>query len=50
MRTDNGRESTGKAMLDWACRNQVLLKLIDPGKPDRNAYVEFFNGRLRDDA
>jgi len=49
MRTDNGRESTGKAMLDWACRNQVLLKLIDPGMPDRNAYVEFFNGRLRDE-
>ena len=49
MRTDNGRESTGKAMLDWACRNQVLLKLIDPGKPDRNAYVESFNGRLRDE-
>ena len=49
MRTDNGRESTGKAMLDWACSNQVLLKLIDPGMPDRNAYVESFNGRLRDE-
>ena len=49
MRTDNGRESTGKAMLDWACSNQVLLKLIEPGKPNQNAYVESFNGRLRDE-
>jgi transposase InsO family protein len=49
MRTDNGREFTGKAMLNWAYRNQVLLKLIEPGKPNQNAYVESFNGRLRDE-
>lgn len=49
MRTDNGRESTGKALLDWACRNQVLLKLIASGMPDRATCVEFFNGRLRDE-
>jgi transposase InsO family protein len=24
-------------------------KLIEPGKPNQNAYVESFNGRLRDE-
>jgi transposase InsO family protein len=35
MRTDNGREFTGKAMLNWAYRNQVALKLIEPGSRTR---------------
>ena len=25
------------------------LRLIEPGKPNQNAYVESFNGRLRDE-
>lgn len=49
IRTDNGKEFTGSAMLNWAYRNQVTLKLIQPGKPNQNAYVESFNGRLRDE-
>jgi transposase InsO family protein len=49
IRTDNGREFTGRAMLTWAHRNGVELKLIQPGKPNQNAYVESFNGRLRDE-
>lgn len=49
IRTDNGREFTGRAMLTWAHRNGVALKLIEPGKPNQNAYVESFNGRLRDE-
>ena len=48
IRTDNGPEFTGKAMLTWAHRNGVALRLIEPGKPNQNAYVESFNGRLRD--
>ena len=27
----------------------VQLRLIQPGKPNQNAYVESFNGRLRDE-
>jgi transposase InsO family protein len=27
----------------------VTLKLIEPGKPNQNAYIESFNGRLRDE-
>jgi len=49
IRSDNGKEFTGKAMLNWAYRNEVALKLIEPGRPNQNAYVESFNGRLRDE-
>ena len=27
----------------------ITLRLIEPGKPNQNAYVESFNGRFRDD-
>ncbi len=49
IRTDNGAEFCSKAMLTWAHRNGVTLRLIEPGKPNQNAYVESFNGRLRDE-
>jgi putative transposase len=49
IRTDNGPEFVGRAMLNWAHRSGVLLRLIEPGKPNQNAYVESFNGRLRDE-
>lgn len=49
IRTDNGKEFTGSAMLTWAHENGVSLRLIEPGKPNQNAYIESFNGRLRDE-
>ena len=49
IRTDNGPEFIGRAMLNWAHRRGVALLLIEPGKPNQNAYVESFNGRLRDE-
>lgn len=49
VRTDNGKEFCGKAMVTWAHERGVLLRLIEPGKPNQNAYVESFNGRLRDE-
>jgi transposase InsO family protein len=49
IRSDNGPEFTGKAMLTWAHRNGIALRLIEPGKPNQNAYIESFNGRLRDE-
>jgi putative transposase len=49
IRSDNGPEFTGKAMLTWANRNGIALRFIEPGKPNQNAYVESFNGRLRDE-
>ena len=49
IRTDNGKEFCGKAMLTWCHANGVKLRLIEPGKPNQNAYIESFNGRLRDE-
>lgn len=49
IRTDNGKEFTGRAMLTWAHRHGVALRLIEPGKPTQNAYIESFNGRFRDE-
>jgi transposase InsO family protein len=47
IRTDNGKEFCGKAMLTWAHERGVTLRLIEPGKPNQNAYIESFNSRLR---
>jgi putative transposase len=33
----------------WAYRSGVRLDFIRPGKPVKNAYIESFNGRLRDE-
>lgn len=49
VRTDNGKEFCGRAMLTWAQTCNVTLRLIEPGKPNQNAYIESFNGRLRDE-
>jgi len=49
IRTDNGKEFCGRAMLLWAHLRGVALFLIEPGKPNQNAYIESFNGRFRDE-
>lgn len=49
IRTDNGKEFTGRAILEWAHINHVKLRLIEPGKPNQNAYIESFNSRFRDE-
>jgi putative transposase len=46
---DNGPEGTSKAMFDWSERTGVRLRFIEPGKPVQNAFVESFNGKLRDE-
>jgi putative transposase len=49
IRSDNGPEFVGRAMLNWSHRQGISLRLIEPGKPNQNAYVESFNGRFRDE-
>ena len=49
LRTDNGKEFCGRAMLTWAHTQGLTLRLIEPGKPNQNAYIESFNGRFRDE-
>ena len=46
---DNGPELRGRALDGWAHDNGVQLYFIDPGKPTQNAYIESFNGRLREE-
>lgn len=46
---DNGPEFAGVMLDQWAHRHGVSLQFIRPGKPTENAYIESFNGRLRDE-
>ena len=47
--SDNGTELTSMAMLRWSQEADVEWHYIAPGKPQQNAFVESFNGRLRDE-
>jgi putative transposase len=47
--SDNGTELTSNAILEWADKQKVGWRYIAPGKPTDNAFVESFNGRLRDE-
>src|SRR3989441_6732256 len=46
---DNGPELTSLVLDQWAYERGVRLHFIEPGKPVQNAFVESFNGRLRDE-
>ena len=47
--SDNGTELTSNAVLRWAADQGIEWHYIAPGKPMQNAFVESFNGRLRDE-
>lgn len=47
--SDNGTELTSHAILGWCQNTGVGWHYIAPGKPMQNAFVESFNGRLRDE-
>lgn len=47
--SDNGSELTSNAILAWADQSRVAWHYIAPGKPMQNAFIESFNGRLRDE-
>ena len=49
IRVDNGPEFISKALDLWAYANGVTLDFSRPGKPTDNAFIESFNGRLRDE-
>jgi len=44
-----GTELTSNAILGWSDRQKVAWHYIAPGKPVQNAFIESFNGRLRDE-
>jgi putative transposase len=47
--SDNGPELTSRAILAWTNRAGLDWHYIAPGKPQQNALVESFIGRLRDE-
>jgi putative transposase len=46
---DNGSEFCSRALEAWAIERGVSLFFIRPGRPVENAFIESFNGRLRDE-
>ncbi|GFG90925.1 integrase core domain-containing protein [Mycobacterium bourgelatii] len=49
VRFDNGPEFIAHAVNDWCRFNGTGSLFIDPGSPWQNAWIESFNGRLRDE-
>ena len=47
--SDNGTELTSNAVLEWCGAAKVEWHYTTPGKPTQNAFVESFNGRMRDE-
>lgn len=47
--SDNGTELTSTAILAWSQEHRIDWHYIAPGKPTQNAFIESFNGRLRDE-
>lgn len=49
VRFDHGPEFIAHAVADWCRFNGTDTVFIDPGSPWQNAWIESFNGRLRDE-
>jgi len=47
IRVDNGPEFISKSLDWWAYLNKVTLDFSQLGEPTDNAYIESFNGRVR---
>jgi putative transposase len=47
--SDNGTEFTSMAVLRWVQETGIDWHYIAPGKPTQNAFIESFNGKLRDE-
>ena len=45
----NGTELTSMAILAWSQQLRIEWHYIAPGKPTQNAFIESFNGKLRDE-
>jgi putative transposase len=49
IRVDNGPEFVSKALDNYSYLNNIKLEFSRPGRPVDNAYIESFNGSLRDE-
>lgn len=49
IRTDGGPEFQSKHFSQWLTKHSIVHQTIEPGKPQQNAFIESFNGRVRDE-
>jgi transposase InsO family protein len=49
LRSDNGREFIAQSLAQWLKAQRVEQVFIEKGSPQQNAYVERFNGSMRDE-
>jgi len=49
IRSDNGPEFIARRLRDWLQGRRVGALYIQPGAPWENAYIESFNGKLKDE-
>ncbi len=47
IRCDNGPEYISQQLMDWAHRQKIQLRYIQPGKSQQNAYIERYNRTVR---
>ena len=49
LRSDNGREFISTTLTSWLVEQGVTAAFIEKGSPQQNAFVERFNGTMRDE-
>lgn len=49
LRSDNGREFISETLAEWLAEQGVGQVFIEKGMPQQNAFVERFNGTMRDE-
>ena len=47
IRLDNDPEFISVKLMDWCDKHEVKIQYIQPGKPQKNAFIERFNGTFR---
>lgn len=47
LRLENGPEFISQELKDWCEENGVMIRHIQPGKPNQNAYIDRFNRTYR---
>ena len=47
IRVNNGAEMTAQLFVDWCREEDIEIAYIQPGKPNKNAYIECFNRSFR---